>query len=318
MNKTQSVKTKDIDLLAVNGICIDWLLKMPKLPSYDEKLSAEYLGKFAGGPVGNFACLASSFGARVAAACTLGADEGGKIIHQDFAQFGVETTYVVHDAAFTTPFVIVMVDPTGEKAVILPRLEENDSAGINPQALARSKYVYMLAADYKNTLKAAKQAHLFDTKVVLDIEPSETLTSDRLTKLLSYCDIASFNEQGFTACYGQPFAVEKARHVLSLGPSVIVITRGKLGSLAVSKNETVGLPGYSVDVKDTTGAGDTFNAAFMSRFIQGVKLEGCLRFGNAAAALLIQTVGTRTHIPTLNEIDQFIKSQKKRMEMHDE
>ena len=109
---------KDIEILAVDGIDVDWLLKMPKLPTYDEKLTAEFLGKFAGGPVGNFACLASSFGLKVSAACTLGEDEGGKILLTEFLKCGVDTTFIVRKKDFTTPFVIVVVDPTGEKAVM--------------------------------------------------------------------------------------------------------------------------------------------------------------------------------------------------------
>lgn len=302
---------KDIDILAVNGIDIDWLLEMPKLPSYDEKLTAEYLGKHAGGPVGNFACLASAFGVKVAAACTLGEDEGGKIINDDFQKFGVDTRYVIHDRSFITPFVIVIVDPVGEKAVIIPHLEGNHLAQISEEALRRSNYVYLLAADHQATLAAAKRAKANHAQVMMDIEPSEGLSSDLLMTMLQYCDIASFNEQGFTSRFGDPSSTEAPQKLLFLGPSLIIITRGRKGSMAINSAGKVDVPGYSVPVKDTTGAGDTFNAAFMSRYILGERVEDCLRFGNAAAALLIQTVGTRTHIPTVNEINNFINQQKK-------
>lgn len=305
---TTRLYEKDIDVLAVNGVCVDWLLKMPKLPSYDEKLTAEYLGRFAGGPVGNFACMASSFGMKVSAACTLGKDESGDIIRNDFIKYGVDTTYIVVDDSTITLFVIVIVDPKGEKAVIIPRLEESRVAKVSEDALARSKYAYLLAADYENTFEVMKQARSFQTKFVLDIEPSEILTRDRLREMLPFCDIASFNQEGFTSRFGQPFDVRRAQDLLALGPSLIVVTRGKSGSLAVSDHGVIEVPGYPVEAKDTTGAGDTFNAAFMSRYAAGDPLEDCLRFGNAAAALLIQTIGTRTHIPTIAEIRQFIKN----------
>jgi len=307
-NPTRS--EKDIEVLAVHGIDVDWLLKMPKLPSYDEKLTAEYLGKFAGGPVGNFACLASFFGVKVSAACTLGKDEGGEILYEDFLKYGVDVRFIVRDKKFITPFVIVVVDPTGEKAVIIPRLKENQPAEISDEALERSEFIYMLAADYKQTLSIAKRAKGLGAKVVLDIEPSETLSQELLIEMLRYCDIASFNEQGFSSRFGKPLSIEEAETILSLGPDVLLITRGKGGALAINENGLVEVQGYPVDARDTTGAGDTFNAAFMSRYIKGDNLGKCLRFANAAAAILIQTIGTRTHIPTVEEITQFIENQR--------
>jgi sugar/nucleoside kinase (ribokinase family) len=68
------------------------------------------------------------------------------------------------------------------------------------------------------------------------------------------------------------------------------------------------LPAHKVEVLDTTGAGDTFNAAFLFSLIKGYDLEHSVRFANGAAALVIQSMGTRTHLPSVFATEDFIKN----------
>lgn len=303
---------KDIDVLAVGGIDIDWLLKMPKLPSFDEKLRADYLGQYPGGPVGNFACIASNMGLKVASMCKLGNDEGGKLLLEDFQDYGVDVSYVTVDPKVITPFVIVIVDPTGEKAVIIPELDQSSATTISPEAIKRSKYVYMMGFDHQAFREIADIAHLSGTKMMADIEPSEELTGEKIYDLLSHCDIASFNQQGFTTAFAKPFSMAAVKNLLDHGPEIVLVTRGAEGVVAASKDEIVEVNAYDVPVRDTTGAGDTFNAAFLYAIIQGYNLEESVKLGNAASAILIQSIGTRTKLPTPKAIKIFMMENNNR------
>lgn len=306
-----SPQEKDIDVLAVGGIDIDWLLKMPKLPSFDEKLRAEYLGQYPGGPVGNFACIASNMGLKVASMCALGDDEGGKKLLQDFKSYGVDVSYITVDPEIITPFVIVIVDPTGEKAVIVPELDQKSGTEISTEAIARSKYVYMMGYNYEQFREIAAIAHQSGTKMMVDIEPSKELAGTKIYDLLSLCDIASFNEQGFETAFEKPFSMDAVQNLLNVGPEIMLVTRGGKGVVAVSRDQVVQTAAYDVPVRDTTGAGDTFNAAFLFATIQGDELEKRVQFGNAASAILIQSIGTRTNLPTPNTIKAFINHQNR-------
>ncbi|HBH13801.1 MAG TPA: hypothetical protein DDX29_11940 [Clostridiales bacterium] len=308
--KQKLIQTKtDIDVLAVGGIDIDWLLKMQKLPSFDEKLIADYLGQFPGGPVGNFACIASQLGLNVASMCTIGDDQGGNLILKDFQNYNVDVSYVIVDPNITTPFVIVIVDPTGEKAVIIPKFHQNRAFLIQPEAIKRSKFVYMMASDYAHLKEVAVIAHNSGTKLMVDIEPSEILLDGKIYELLPYCDIASFNEQGFECTLGKPFSMDALVELLDYGPEVVLVTRGNKGVVAADHNEIVQVPAYDVPVNDTTGAGDTFNAAFLFGTFCGYNLKKRVEYGTAAAGILIQSVGTRTNLPTVEIIENFIKEQ---------
>ena len=66
---------------------------------------------------------------------------------------------------------------------------------------------------------------------------------------------------------------------------LVVVKRGAGGAAAYTAEGEVRVPGHAVDVVDTTGAGDSFDAGFLHRFIHGADIQECLRLGNLAGAL---------------------------------
>ena len=69
--------------------------------------------------------------------------------------------------------------------------------------------------------------------------------------------------------------------------------------------ETVRVPGFSVDVVDTVGAGDTFMAGFLDGYVnRGLPLSDSLRRGAAAAAIVCGRQGAQP--PTTAEVDALL------------
>jgi ribokinase len=66
-------------------------------------------------------------------------------------------------------------------------------------------------------------------------------------------------------------------------------------------------PIYAVQVKDTTGAGDCFNAAFLVCLSKGWSIEKAAKYASAAAAMSIQAVGAREGLPSFYEVETFLK-----------
>jgi len=88
-----------------------------------------------------------------------------------------------------------------------------------------------------------------------------------------------------------------------------VITRGEGGARILYGGELADLPGFNVPVKDLTGAGDVFAAAFFIRATdRTVSAVRAGRFANAVAALSLREVGS-VAIPTLSEVEAFLKAQ---------
>lgn len=92
------------------------------------------------------------------------------------------------------------------------------------------------------------------------------------------------------------------------GVSLILLTLGDGGALAIQRSGMTLVPGFSVEVVDTVGAGDTFMAGFLSIWTRKQDdLALALRYGNAAAALACGRVGANP--PTLIEVDEFLLGQ---------
>lgn len=91
-----------------------------------------------------------------------------------------------------------------------------------------------------------------------------------------------------------------------------VITRGEWGSRVMYAGQHQELPGYKVDAKDLTGAGDVFAASFFIKATdKKVSAVNAARFANAVAALSLRGVGP-TMIPTLEEVNEFLKHPEER------
>ncbi|HJZ45838.1 MAG TPA: carbohydrate kinase family protein, partial [Roseiflexaceae bacterium] len=129
-----------------------------------------------------------------------------------------------------------------------------------------------------------------------------------LRQMLAAADIASFNRDGFIAATGEQPTADSVRRLLGYGPHTIVVTLGAQGALAATAERVAQRPGYRVEVVDTTGAGDTFNAAFLSATLARIALEERLRLANATAALSVTGMGPRGRLPTRQEVEVFLKT----------
>jgi ribokinase len=89
--------------------------------------------------------------------------------------------------------------------------------------------------------------------------------------------------------------------------STLIITRGKEHTFAFSANQALKVPPPSVDVADTTGAGDAFAGAFAVHWAQTHNLLSSVRKANIAGAITTTRLGAQDAIPTREEVDGFGK-----------
>jgi len=90
------------------------------------------------------------------------------------------------------------------------------------------------------------------------------LCPKEIEKVLSRVEIVFMNEDEIRDYTSKPDIFSAAREVLALGPQWVIVKRGEYGSVAISANDLFFAPAYPVEnVKDPTGAGDSFAGAFM-------------------------------------------------------
>ncbi|WP_268990194.1 ribokinase [Calidifontibacillus erzurumensis] len=90
-----------------------------------------------------------------------------------------------------------------------------------------------------------------------------------------------------------------------------IITKGSKGVSYFDNGQECTIDGISVDVVDTTGAGDSFNGALAVALTEGKTLEEACRFANIVGALSVTKLGAQTGMPTKAEVEKFLNSNKK-------
>jgi ribokinase len=103
-------------------------------------------------------------------------------------------------------------------------------------------------------------------------------------------------------------AAELAAALRGLGPRNVVLKLGDQGSYSAGEAGEFHTPGFAVEVRDTTAAGDTFNAALAVALAEGQAVAAALRFANAAAAVSVTRLGAQASAPGRVEVEQLLGS----------
>lgn len=97
------------------------------------------------------------------------------------------------------------------------------------------------------------------------------------------------------------------KKLFELGLRVTAIKMGERGSLVADRVKVARVPPFEVEVVDTTGAGDVFNAAFLLAYFSKKDVVLAGRFANAAAAISVTRAGWGNY-PTRSEVNALLRS----------
>jgi ribokinase len=92
----------------------------------------------------------------------------------------------------------------------------------------------------------------------------------------------------------------------ALGAGRVVLKMGDQGCFFDDGSRQIHVPAFAVQVRDSTAAGDTFNAGLAVALAQGKPIQEALRFASAAAAISVTRLGAQASVPTRREVDEFL------------
>ena len=161
---------------------------------------------------------------------------------------------------------------------------------------------------WETTCRAIELAHEQGARVFLNPAPARAVDADTLELV----DVIVLNETETEVITGVHVeTVEDARaaaaDLLDKGVGQVVITLGTNGAVYVSRDESCHLPAFAVKAVDTTAAGDTFIGALSTRSLKDIR--AAIRFASAASAISVTRVGAQPSIPTLAEIEAFLRDE---------
>lgn len=253
-------------------------------------------------------------GAGVAFVGAVGDDVWGRYCLEDMAGRGIDVSRVRRGGGLKTGVTVSISHPRDRALVTyLGATTALRGADVDAAALAGMSHLHVSSFFFQEGLRPGlpdlfRRARAAGLTTSLDtgFDPSGTWDSG-LRETLGETDVFFPNEVELRAISGCSDP-EQGLRALDDGRTRVVAKLGPLGAMALDAGQAVRVPAYAVEPVDTTGAGDSFNAGFLYRFMEGAPLAECLRLGAACGALSTQGLGGTAAQPTLAEAEALIRS----------
>jgi len=278
-----------------------------------------------GGDTSNTAIAAARQGARAGYLTILGQDQFGDDLEALWNREGVDNSNVKRDAmAPTGIYFVTHSDDAGHQfhyyragsaaSRMTPQfLPRGTIAGAKilhvsaiSQAISESACETVLAA--MDIARDAGVRTCFDTNLRLKLWPLDR-ARESIDAAIKRADILRPALDDARTLTGLNDADAILDHFLAMGPKLIAMTMGKEGVLLADGPQRHRIPAHRVQALDATGAGDTFNGAFLTRLIAGDAPLDAARYANAAAALQTTGYGAVAPMPRPEDVRRFLAGQ---------
>lgn len=290
-------------IVVVGSINMDLVTRAERFAGPGETLLGEQFVTLPGGKGANQAVAAARLGAEVALVGATGADAFGDELCANLAAEHVDLRHVARLPDCASGTASIAVAGGENQIVVVPAA----NARVTPAQVEAARALIAAADAVLVQLEIPLDAveatlrlgHRLGVPVILNPAPAQRLPAEWLQ--LARC--VTPNEHELATLVGAS-EDEDFRAVMRRAPCPVVLTRGAEGAWYGDHGAPVHVPGFKVNVVDSTGAGDTFNAA-LAVFL-GEGLPAAVRKACAAAALSVGKLGAQTGMPTRDAVQALL------------
>jgi len=295
------------DILAVGYACIDYIAAIDRLPNLDEKLMVDDLVIQGGGLSATAMVCAARLGARTGLVAALAKDPLGRQIVSELDEEHVDSSVSPIYSEGRSAWAFCMIQRgTGLRTIIgrRPVLPQLTGENVPMEEVRRAKVVFIDSTEPVAQLAAAKAAYKAGVPVVMDADNATEGTDE----LVLNTDVLIASREFGRAVGGSDDPAEAAKSLLSKGHvKIAAVTAGIEGAYFHSAEGAFHQPAFKVDVVDTTGAGDAFHGAYAYTMVRNWPIRKSAEFAAAVAAMKCTKIGGRTGLPTLAQVEEFIR-----------
>lgn len=297
---------RDIDVLVVGDANPDLILRGDVVPRFGQ---SEQLLDGADLTIGGSGAIVAHglarLGLRTTLAAMIGADTFGALTRDQLSNAGIDTAELRTDPDLPTGLsVILSHGDTRTTLTLVGAIASLDPEQIDAELLGRARHLHASSFFLQPRLAGGlaalfRRAHEVGTTTSLDTNLDPADRWDGLQDVLPVTDVLLPNRTeilGLAARYAEVGGipgdvVAAAAAIAELGP-LVVVKDGERGAFAVGPDGAVQHePGHPVAAVDSTGAGDSFDAAFLATRLSGLPLPSCLVAACRAGALSTLGVG---------------------------
>ncbi len=310
---------KKHDVLVVGELNIDLILnKIEKFPEIGKEIIAREMKQTLGSSSAIFANNLSVLGAKVAFMGKVGHDSYAAQISTTLKQAGVDIDNLQKSASHLTGLTVAFNYGNDRAMVTYPGAMDDLKIGdISDDVIRSASHLHVssvflqpgLKPDIVDLFQKAKQFRL-TTSLDPQWDPNEKWDIG-LKALLPYVDIFLPNEVEILALT-KARSVEEAISKIKPFCNTVVIKRGTKGAVMWDKSKVIGHPAYlNQNVVDAIGAGDSFDAGFISQFIKHKPLDECLDYAALIGAVNTTAPGGTGAFKNIGAVNQCIQDKFK-------
>ncbi|MBL6930871.1 MAG: sugar kinase [Rhodospirillales bacterium] len=277
-----------------------------------------------GGDTSNCAIAAARQGASVGYLTAVSADDFGDAFMKLWKDEGIDTSRVIRNPDANTGVYYVFPSPDGRNFAYFR--EGSAASRVGPADIAEdyikgakvlhvsgiSQAISTSACDAVfHAMDIARTSGVkiaYDSNLRLKLWPLSRAKAI-IHESISRCDIAfpSMDDSQHLTGIHDPDAV--ADFYLNLGAPLVALKLGKDGALIADGERRTRIPPYKVTAVDATGAGDTFDGAFLAEYLKHGDEILAARFACAAAALTTTGLGAVDPIPRRSDVETIMDVQ---------
>jgi sugar/nucleoside kinase (ribokinase family) len=307
MNK--DLLSAKFDVLVVGELNVDLILnQIDKFPAVGSEVLANAMTLTLGSSSAIFASNLSTLGSSVAFSGKLGKDDFGDHMLSSLRKKGVDVTHILCSNDVSTGVTVVLNFSEDRAMVTHPgAMASFGIEDIPDTAFQQSRHlhvssIFLQSALRKDVIKLFKKAKMMGLTTSLDPQwdPAEEWDID-FEELLSYVDVFMPNAKELE-CITKIQDMRTAMQSLSTA-NVLVVKNGREGACLLENKTFYDQPSFlNKKVVDSIGAGDSFDAGFIHKFVQRKPLKECLEFAALTGAINTTMPGGTTAFENINTV----------------
>lgn len=304
----------DIDVLVIGRSCMDIISVVEQFPAENAKVPLSCRMVEGGGQGGTASCCIARLGGKVAYYGYLGADSEGLFCLDRLKDFQVDIRFVEVIEDGKTPLAYLFITRgSGKRTIIyekssLPPLEADSLF----QILINPVKVVLLDPEVTYLANEIKSLAGDDIRIVYDCERWHGDITAMMATADYFVPSADFLQEAELNLADISFEQQIFR-LAGMVAGTLVVTRGEKGAYYVSGDQLLNVQAPAVEVKDTTGAGDNFHAAFSLAVSRGYNLSSAVKFSVAVASLSCREYGGRQGVPDITEAQELADKLEERV-----
>lgn len=286
-------------ICVIGSSSMDLVVTSSKRPNAGETVLGESFSTVPGGKGANQAVAAARLGAEVTMIGCIGDDYYGEAIMNNFKINQIQTTYVEPVTGVETGTAHIILADGDNSIIVVKGANDNVTPAFVEKAIDTIRNTDMVLIQQEipeeTVAYVSEICHKFKIPMLLNPAPARPI-SEAIIENATYL---TPNEHECSIL----FAGMSTKEALRKYPNKLFITEGSNGVRFYDGDQEVLVPAYKVDAIDTTGAGDTFNAAFAVGLAEGKSLQDSVKFGNRAASISVTKFGAQGGMPTRAEVE---------------